>query len=194
MVYYDTHGKFVFSLYGATRSGKSSLIEAMIAHMPDTLSIIRSVTTRERRGPEDDANYSRFFSREEFRERIARGLMIQYVEYAGNLYGTDKEEVDAILTDRHGICAMTEDGMTNMMQAGYQVVPVRIIPLNTDAGPDVVRRDDDLRTADDARRTSLGFQPMIVIVNDFRDGGIARSVEMLHRDIEHFLRDPNHNP
>lgn len=191
MVHFDPQGKSIFSLYGPTRSGKSSLIEAMIARMPNTLSIIRSVTTRERRGPEDDANYSRFFTPDEFRERTAQGKMIQHVEYAGNMYGTDKDEVNAILADRHGICAMVEDGMANMMDAGYQVVPVRIVPLNTDVGPDVTRKDEDLRSADDAARARSTTQPLLVIVNDFRKGGRKRAVQQLHDEMELFLLDPN---
>ena len=191
MVHYDPEGKFIFSLYGPTRSGKSALIEAMLSRMPDALSIIRSVTTRERRGPEDDANYSRFFTPDEFRERIAQGMMVQYVEYAGNLYGTDKAEVDAILAERHGICAMTEDGMTNMTDAGYQVVPVQIIPLSTDVGPVVTRKDQDLRSMDDAARARSAVQPMLVVVNDFRKDGLETAITALHRDIAQFLLDPN---
>ncbi|MFC1702975.1 hypothetical protein ACFLZO_00735 [Patescibacteria group bacterium] len=191
MVHFDPRRKFIFSLYGPTKSGKSSLIEAMIARMPDTLRIIRSVTTRGRRGPEDDANYSQFFSPDEFRERIAQGKMIQHIEYAGNMYGTDREEVDAILSDRHGICAMVEDGMINMMDAGYQLVPVRIIPLNTDVGPGVTRIDEDLRAADDMARARSTIQPLLVIINDFKEGGRGNAIRQLHDEIERFLLNPN---
>lgn len=191
MVHSDPQEKFIFSLYGPTKSGKSSLIEAIVGRMPSTFGIIRSVTTRERRGPEDDANYSRFFTPDEFRERITQGKMIQHVEYAGNLYGTDRDEVNAILTDRHGICAMTEDGVDNMRDAGYQVVPVRIIPLNTDVGPGVRRKDEGLRNADDVARARSTVQPLLVVINDFREGGRERAVLQLHNDIELFLLDPH---
>lgn len=163
----------------------------MRARLPDMISIIRSVTTRERRGPEDDTNYSRFFTPEEFRERVAQGKMVQYVAYAGNLYGTDKAEVDAVLADRHGICAMTEDGIINIMDAGYRVVPVQIIPLNMDLGPNVAREDEDLRSTDDAVRAKSTIRPMLVVINDFKEGGLECAITTLHRDIVQFLLDPN---
>lgn len=191
---YDPHEKFVFPLYGPTRSGKSSLIEAITARLPDTLSIIRSVTTRERRGPEDDTNYSCFFTPEQFYDRIAQGKMVQHVEYAGNLYGTDRAEVDAVLADRHGICAMTEDGIINIADAGYRVIPVQIIPLNMDLGPNVTREDESLRDIDDAVRARSTIQPMVIVINDFKESGLERAITTLHRDIVQFLLDPNPSP
>lgn len=55
-----------------------------------------SATTRQRRDGEQDGREYHFLSREVFEERIAAGDFLEHAEYAGNLYGTLRSEVQRI--------------------------------------------------------------------------------------------------
>lgn len=53
-----------------------------------------SATTRApREGEQDGVNYH-FITKEEFKQRIAQGGMLEYAQYCGNYYGTPKKEVE----------------------------------------------------------------------------------------------------
>jgi len=53
-----------------------------------------SATTRPPRGEEKEGIHYFFKGRDEFLDMAARGLFLEYAEYAGNLYGTPVEKIE----------------------------------------------------------------------------------------------------
>jgi guanylate kinase len=53
-----------------------------------------SATTRQPREGEIDGRDYHFITREQFGELVARGEMLEYTNYSGNLYGTPKKAVE----------------------------------------------------------------------------------------------------
>jgi guanylate kinase len=83
-------------LSGPSGVGKDSVIELIRARSPWVwLSV--SVTTRPRRHYEVDGVHYHFVDRGEFRRLIAHDQLLEWAEFAGNLYGTPREPVERCL-------------------------------------------------------------------------------------------------
>jgi guanylate kinase len=83
-------------LSGPSGVGKDSVIELIRARSPEVwLSV--SVTTRPMRDYEIDGVHYHFVDRAEFQRLIEAGELLEWAEFAGNLYGTPRAEVNARL-------------------------------------------------------------------------------------------------
>lgn len=77
-------------LSGPSGVGKSSVISAALAELPQTwLSV--SVTTRAPRPGEVHGESYYFVSRAEFDDMVAGDELLEWAEYAGNCYGTPRK-------------------------------------------------------------------------------------------------------
>ena len=83
-------------LTGPSGVGKGTLVARLLQDHPQIwLSI--SATTRAPRAGEVDGQHYLFLSREAFEARVAAGGFLEWAEFAGNLYGTPRAEVEAEL-------------------------------------------------------------------------------------------------
>lgn len=81
---------------GPSGTGKGTIVKEILNSREDTkLSI--SMTTREKRNGEIDGVHYYFVDREFLEKKIAANGMLEYAEYAGNIYGTPKDPVDEML-------------------------------------------------------------------------------------------------
>jgi guanylate kinase len=80
-------------LSGPSGVGKDSVIELIRARSPWVwLSV--SCTTRVPRPYEVDGTHYHFVDRDEFRTHVREGQMLEWAEFAGNLYGTPRGPVE----------------------------------------------------------------------------------------------------
>jgi guanylate kinase len=85
-------------LSGPSGVGKDSVIELIRVRAPWVwLSV--SVTTRRKRSYETDHVHYSFVSRTEFERLIDGGQLLEWAEFAGNLYGTPRAAVRARLDE-----------------------------------------------------------------------------------------------
>ena len=84
-------------LVGPSAVGKTTIAHAML-EMGDKYELVRSVTTRAKRGDSFDNEYI-YISREEFLHQIEVGGVLEHTEYAGQLYGTPRSEIDRITSE-----------------------------------------------------------------------------------------------
>lgn len=77
---------------GPSGVGKSTIVRH-IQHIAPDIWISVSMTTRQRRQGEVDGREYFFVTRESFEESIQRGEMLEWAEFAGNLYGTPRQPV-----------------------------------------------------------------------------------------------------
>ncbi len=88
-------GKLVI-VSGPSGVGKSTICREAVKRM-DSVHLSVSATTRPPGPGEQDGGDYWFISREEFQRRIDQGLLLEYAEVFGNLYGTPKDKVDEAL-------------------------------------------------------------------------------------------------
>jgi len=88
-------GKVVI-VSGPSGVGKSTICKDVVKRL-NNVDLSVSVTTRPRSETEMDGGDYWFISEEEFQERINKGLLLEYAEVFGHLYGTPKGKVDESL-------------------------------------------------------------------------------------------------
>ena len=85
----------IFVISGPAGSGKGTVVK-LLREMIPTLGFSVSATTRAPRpGEVDGVNYH-FISREDFKNLIENGMVLEYTEYCGNFYGTLKSEAEKV--------------------------------------------------------------------------------------------------
>lgn len=79
-------------LTGKTASGKDTVMLKLLSRFPNFKRIITTTSRAPRDGEINDKDYH-FISKSEFQEKLQKGNFIEWVEYAGNFYGTEKEQI-----------------------------------------------------------------------------------------------------
>lgn len=81
---------------GPSGVGKSTICKEIVKRL-DYVYLSVSVTTRPKSDAEIDGQDYWFISEEDFHRRIDNGLLLEYAEVFGHLYGTPKDKVEAAM-------------------------------------------------------------------------------------------------
>ena len=87
---------FLLVLSSPSGGGKTSIAKNLL-EARDELAYSVSATTRPRREGEREGKDYHFITRDEFTRRVEAGEFLEWATYAGNLYGTLRREIDAIM-------------------------------------------------------------------------------------------------
>ncbi len=98
---------------GSSGSGKSTVLRRWLERHPEVWFSV-SCTTRPRRRGETDGDHYHFITRQQFEGDIAGGGMLEWAEYAGNLYGTPLEPIRRAMEE--GRTAVLEIEVQGAMQ------------------------------------------------------------------------------
>lgn len=99
---------------GPSGAGKTSICNALLKEIPDTVWSV-SATTRSRRAGEKSGQCYEFVTRKEFAAREAAGEFLESADYIGQRYGTPREPVDRALADGKNVVMEID------VQGGIQV-------------------------------------------------------------------------
>lgn len=83
-------------LTGKTASGKDTIKDALLSKFSNLKKVITSTSRLPRKGEKDGTDYH-FLSKEEFQKGVSEGKFIEFVEYGGNFYGTQKKDLENYL-------------------------------------------------------------------------------------------------
>ena len=89
--------KNILIIAGPSAVGKTTVAHRML-ELDSRYEFVRSVTTRSCRGDQFNSEYI-YISEDEFRSLIATAGVLEHTEYAGNLYGTPRSEIDRITSE-----------------------------------------------------------------------------------------------
>ncbi len=118
----------LFVVAAPSGAGKTSLMRALMQRLP-RLSFSVSCTTRAPRSGEVDGHDYFFVSREEFQRRVDAGAFVEYAEVFGNLYGTERRQVEAALDQgRDLILEIDIQGARQVRQHLPEAIHVFILP------------------------------------------------------------------
>ncbi|GEM_PF-6259624 len=166
--------RIIFGIVGPSGSGKTTvLIIPAIKKIPYQVASIKTYTTREWRDETDDPIYD-FTTHAHMEQLQQRSELIQCVFFGGNYYGNTHQQVNGILNTRHGIIALTEEGVHNFQEKGYHVVAVNVVPIG------IPTRDGDIRRKkDDKSRALVPVEYFHVIENHYGEEGKAKALQQL---------------
>lgn len=169
-------------LSGPSGVGKDSVIELIRARSP-WVWVSVSVTTRKMRDYEVDGVHYFFVDRPEFERMIREGQLLEWAEFAGNLYGTPRGPVEARLRagqpvllkiDLQGArqvrAAMPDARLVFLAPPSVEELKRRLIGRGTDDEETIRRR---LAHADEELAAEPEFD--ITVVND----NVERAAEEL---------------
>lgn len=106
-----TAGPRIVVLSAPSGGGKTTIAKALAARFPDRFGFSVSATTRKPRPGEQDGIDYHFWDRETFEQAVKAGRFLEHAEYAGELYGTLKDEVDKVLrSGRHVLLDIEVEG------------------------------------------------------------------------------------
>jgi len=90
------HKGLVVVVSGPSGVGKSTICREVVRRMDDVYLSV-SMTTRPKGPSEVDGKDYRYITKDEFQERIEKGMFLEWAEVFGNLYGTPKDELKKAL-------------------------------------------------------------------------------------------------
>lgn len=173
-------------LSGPSGVGKDSVIELIRARSPWVwLSV--SVTTRKMRDYEVDGVHYYFVDRAEFERMIASGQLLEWAEFAGNLYGTPRGPVEAHLREGQPVllkidlqgarqvrAAMPDAQFVFLAPPSVGELKRRLIGRGTDDEETIRRRQEH---ADEELAAESEFD--VTVVNDFVERAADELVGLL---------------
>jgi guanylate kinase len=124
-------------LSGPSGVGKDSVIELIRARSPWVwLSV--SMTTRRKRDYEVDGVHYHFVDRQEFEQMIEHGALLEWAEFAGNLYGTPLAPVEKQL--RLGVPALLKIDLQGARQVRKAMPDALLVFLAPPSWTELERR------------------------------------------------------
>ena len=186
-------------LSGPSGVGKDSVIEMIRARAPWVwLSI--SVTTRRMRDYETNGKHYHFVSRSEFERLIDGGQLLEWAEFAGNLYGTPRGAVRARLAT--GQPVLLKIDLQGARQVKVAMPAARFVFLAPPSWEELERRligrgtDDPetIRHRLEHAREELAAEPEfdVTIVNDFVERAADELVGLLGSSFLTPAQAPDH--
>ncbi len=175
-------------LAGPSGVGKSSVVAALRAALPD-LHFSVSATTREPRAGEVDGRDYRFVGPTGFDALVARGELLEWAEIHGGLHrsGTPRAPVEqALAAGRPVLVEVDLQGARAVKAAMPEAVTVFLAPPSLDELARRLRGRGTETEAQFARRLQTAREEMasrhefdVVVVNDDVRAAVARLVELL---------------
>jgi guanylate kinase len=110
---------------GPSGVGKGTLVARLLERHPSIWLSVSATTRAPREGEQEGVNYV-FLSRDAFEERVAAGGFLEWAEFAGNLYGTPRQPLEAKLAEGRPVLLEIElEGARQVRRsfpAGFQLL------------------------------------------------------------------------
>ncbi|MCL1594989.1 MAG: guanylate kinase [Actinomycetia bacterium] len=193
---------------GPSGVGKSSIVDKVIEDTNSRYSV--SATSKPPRPGERDGVDYHFMSRDSFHEAITDGVLLEWAEFAGHLYGTLRSEVDPALEAGVNVILNIEiEGAKQIRSTHPEAIFIFINPPSLEELRSRLERRGDTSPEDIERRFGVAEREIAqapdvfdhIIVNDDLDDAIASVLDILAEHgtpvpglIAHDLTQGDHRP
>lgn len=92
----------LFIISGPSGAGKSTLRKKLLEYFPDLVYSVSYTTRLPRPGEREGWDY-RFVDERKFRELVLEGKFLEWAQVHGNLYGTNREDVERALEEGNDV-------------------------------------------------------------------------------------------
>ena len=118
----------LFVVSAPSGTGKTTLVESLVASMPH-LRMSRSYTSRQARVGEVDGVDYNFVSRQRFEAMIAGDQFLEWADIYGDLYGTSQVDTERIQSEGDDLVLVIDvQGARKIRRRGVPVVSVFVMP------------------------------------------------------------------
>jgi len=164
---------------GPSGVGKTTVIDGLLRR-PGYARSITATTRAPRPGEKDGTDYI-FLTRERFEEGLNAGRFLEHATVHGNLYGTPRDGVEAVLS-RGDVCLLNIDvqGAESLRRSGLPVVTVFLLPPSPEELAARLAKRGTETEAEKARRIEVARREMAEadrfdarVVNRVVDGTVA---------------------
>lgn len=140
-------------LSGPSGCGKDTIISQVLSRLGDDGFLSVSMTTRPKRGTEQEGVDYYFVTPEQFRENVENDLMLEYAQYGANFYGTPVGPVKHLLAQGKIVILNIEvQGGKNVRRLMPEAVEIFVAPPSlTELERRLVNRGTETREAIDRR-------------------------------------------
>jgi guanylate kinase len=161
-------------------------VDGLARRHPFSFSV--SMTTRDPRPGESDGVDYRFVSETEFRQAMADGLLIEWAEYGGHLYGTPADGLEEAQAAGHDVLLDIEIVGSRLIKDRFpDAIMIFIAPPDLQELERRLRSRGDTSDEDVARRLSVATDQMAAaeeffdhfVVNDDLEVAIAQVSDIL---------------
>ena len=144
---------------GPSGVGKNTIVRGLAARRPFHFSV--SATTRPARPGETDGVEYHFLDEEGFSALVREGRMLEWAEFAGNRYGTPKDQVTERLEAGEDVVLDIEvNGALQVMEAYPDAVSIFVMPPSFEELEARMRGRMDMSEEQIAMRLALAEQQM----------------------------------
>jgi len=128
----DTHRGLLVVISSPSGGGKDTVIRELLARIPNATRNITTTSRPRRPGNKEGVDYY-FISREAFESKIAAGDFVEYNEFAGNYYGTEKHRLEESLAHHPVVFTQVEvNGKRSFDRLGILHVSIFLLPESLD--------------------------------------------------------------
>lgn len=118
----------LFVISGSSGVGKGTVIKEFLRRNPEFKLSVSCTTRAPRKGEVHGENYF-FLTREEFRACIERGEFLEWAEFSGNMYGTQRPYIEEKLAQgRKLILEIDTKGALNVKKIMPEATLIFILP------------------------------------------------------------------
>jgi len=174
--------------------GKTTIARELRMRLPERFGYSVSATTRKARPGERDGESYHFLTRDEFERRRGAGEFLESTEYAGELYGTLKSEVERVLrSGKHVVLDVEVTGARQVRKAyprpasvvlfvippSPRVLIERLRKRRTESEAELSQRIDIATREVETARREIGDVYDHVLVNDDLETAVREVIDLV---------------
>lgn len=175
----------LFIISGSSGVGKGTLIKEFLKRTKDIYLSVSSTTRKPREGEINGINYF-FTTLEEFQKDIDNGNFLEWAEFSGNRYGTNKKRVQEMLDCGKNVLLEIEvQGAKQVKQKMPEAILIFILPPSKEELEKRLRgRGTETEEAIQKRLQAIEFEAKesvhydYKVVNDTIDRAVAEIIEI----------------
>ena len=186
----------VVVLAAPSGGGKTTIARELRTRLPQVFGYSVSATTRKARPGEREGEAYHFLTRDEFLRRREAGEFLEWAEYAGELYGTLRSEVERVLgSGRHVVLDVEVVGARQVRKAyprpasviifvippSPRVLIERLRRRRTESEAELSQRIDIATREVETAQREIGDVYDHVLVNDDLETAVNEVIDLVQR-------------
>lgn len=159
----------LFIISGSSGVGKGTLINELLKKAENIKLSVSSTTRKARPGEKNGINYF-FISPEEFEHDIKNGEFLEWAEFGGNKYGTNKNRVqEALNSGKNVLLEIEVQGAKQVKEKMPEAVTIFILPPSRTELENRLRgRNTESEEAIQKRLNAIDFESKESVHYDFK--------------------------